>query len=379
MTPALPLRGAYERLVRERGLAIDPAQRAVIGQLAQLGEALTQHPVPGRLRRALAHRFPSRLALQSPRGLYLWGGVGRGKTWLMDLFYAHINVTERSRSHFHHFMRDVQARLAGLDRRSRPLQHVARQIAAQTRLICLDELFVADIGDAMILHGLFEALLQEGVTFVITSNLPPSGLYQGGLQRERFLPAIALLEAHLDVVHLDGGIDYRLRQLEQASTYVLADSPGAAARLQTLFERLANDEEGEAQHPAWVSTDSMLIEGRAIPLRRAASGMGWFDFQALCEGPRSAADYIEIARALHTVFLTGVPVMDGLRDDAARRFIALVDEFYDRRVKLVVGAEAEPTALYQGERLKFAFERTASRLIEMRSRDYLAREHRASA
>ncbi len=379
MTQALPLRGTYERLVRERGLAADPAQRAVVAQLEQLGEALACRPAPSRLRRALAHRFPAQLPLQAPRGLYLWGGVGRGKTWLMDLFYAHVAGTERSRSHFHHFMRDVQSRLGGLNRQARPLQHIARQIAAQTRLICLDELFVADIGDAMILHGLFAALLQEGVTFVITSNLPPAGLYQGGLQRERFLPAIALLEAHLDVVHLDGGTDYRLRQLEQASTYVLADSPDAAARLHTLFERLANDEEGEAQHPAWVSTDSMLIEGRAIPLRRAASGMGWFDFQALCEGPRSTADYIEIARALHTVFLTGVPVLDSTRDDAARRFIALVDEFYDRRVKLVVGAAAEPNALYQGERLKFAFERTASRLIEMRSRDYLACEHRATA
>jgi cell division protein ZapE len=379
VSPAAQLRQAYERLVRERGLVADPAQRAIVDRLADLAERLAANPPAGPLRRAVARRFPRSLPLGAPRGLYLWGGVGRGKTWLMDLFHNHVGIEARSRSHFHHFMRDVHGALAGLDRRANPLDLVARQIAAGSRLVCLDELVVSDIGDAMILHGLLAGLLREGVTLVITSNLPPAGLYQGGLQRERFLPVIALLESRLDVVELAGSTDYRLRHLEHASTYVLTGAADAGARLQALFERLANDGDGAAPVGHTPAGDAMIVEDRPIPLLRAASGMAWFDFAALCEGPRSQLDYIEIARELHTVFVTGVPVMDELHDDAARRFIALVDEFYDCNVKLVVGAAAEPTRLYRGERLKFAFERTISRLIEMRSREYLAREHRATS
>jgi cell division protein ZapE len=288
-----------------------------------------------------------------------------------------VGVEPRSRSHFHHLMRDVHNHEAGIMRTTRPLEHVARWIAARSRLLCLDELFISDIGDAMILHGLLAGLLREGVTLVVTSNVPPSGLYAGGLQRERFLPAIALLETHLQVVHMGDGVDYRLRQLEQASTYVVGSDAEATARLGALFERLANEERNGGGRAS--GTREMRVEGRAIPVLKAASGMAWFEFAALCEGPRSQLDYIEIARELHTVFLSGVPVLTALQDDAARRFIALVDEFYDRSVKLVIGAAAEPPELYAGERLAFAFERTASRLIEMRSREYLAREHRAAA
>ncbi len=377
MTRAVSLQSAYERLLHERGLAPDPAQQAVVTQLGQLADQLAAARPPGALRRRLARMFPRRWPLPAPRGIYLWGSVGRGKTWLMDLFYSHVGVEPRSRSHFHHLMRDVHNHVAGIMRTTRPLEHVARWIAARSRLLCLDELFISDIGDAMILHGLLAGLLREGVTLVVTSNVPPSGLYAGGLQRERFLPAIALLETHLQVVHMGDGVDYRLRQLEQASTYVVGSDAEATARLGALFERLANEERNGGGRAS--GTREMRVEGRAIPVLKAASGMAWFEFAALCEGPRSQLDYIEIARELHTVFLSGVPVLTALEDDAARRFIALVDEFYDRSVKLVIGAAAEPPELYAGERLAFAFERTASRLIEMRSREYLAREHRAAA
>jgi len=365
------LKAAHERLVRERGLVPDAGQHAVILHLATLADSLERDAPPSRARRALARRFPSRFALDVPRGIYLWGKVGRGKTWLLDLFLAQLPPERRERSHFHHFMRDVHRELAALGRIERPLDRVAAGIAQRTRLLCLDELYVADIGDAMILHGLFSALLLEGVVLAMSSNWPPDRLYSGGLQRDRFLPAIALLKERLDVVELAGGTDYRLRHFAQADTYVVDGTPGATERLATLFDSLAEGDVTEG--------GAMQVEDRAIPLLRAASGMGWFDFGALCEGPRSALDYIEIARELHTVFVTGVPVLDALRDDAARRFVSMVDEFYDRGVKLVVGAAALPAQLYRGERLAMSFERTVSRLIEMRSQDYLAREHRATS
>lgn len=370
MTAGRDLRAAYARLVRERGLVDDAAQRAVVERLADLADAIEAAPVPSALRRKLARAFPRRFALPTPRGIYLWGRVGRGKTWLLDLFLAQLTPESRLRSHFHHFMRDVHQGLAALGQVERPLEQIASRIARGTRVLLLDELYVADIGDAMILHGLFAALLREGVVLAISSNWPPDLLYSGGLQRERFLPAIALLASRLDVVELAGATDYRLRHLENASTYLLESVPDCGQRLAALFETLA---EGAVREGG-----SLRIEGRDIPLRRSASGMAWFEFPALCDGPRSQIDYMEIAQEMHTVFITGVPVLHAQQDDAARRFVALVDEFYDRGVKLVLGAAAPPTALYTGERLRAAFERTASRLIEMRSRDYLAREHRAT-
>jgi len=267
------------------------------------------------------------------RGVYLWGPVGRGKTWLVDLFQQQ-QARHSRRLHFQHLMRNVHAALARLKRRERPLALVAARMASQARVWCVDEFEVTDIADAMILHGLVAALLDRGVVLVMTSNTPPVRLYAGGLQRER------------------------------AATYLPAVAPDTAARMQALFEHLA----GPASiHAAAV----MQIEHRPIAARCHAGGMAWFDFRALCEGPRSAADYIAIARQLHTVFLSDVPRFDGTNDDAARRFIALVDELYDRRVRLVISAAAEPAQLYAGERLRAAFERTASRLMEMRSAAYL--------
>jgi cell division protein ZapE len=366
----MPLRDAYELDLRQRGFHADPAQLAVLERLEALRRDLLATPVSPPLRRVLSACFPRRFPVQPPRGLYIWGGVGRGKSYLMDLFFANLPIAAKQRSHFYRFMHAVHATLRKVGARERPLDAVAGRLARRVRLICFDELFVTDIADAMLLHGLFDGLFRRGVAFVITSNLPPAQLYRDGLQRERFLPAIALLERHLDVLHLDGGADYRLRQLEQAPIYLDAAASDSAARLQQMFAALAG-ETAAAALPG-----GMQVEGRRIATRRNGNGIAWFDFAVLCEGPRSASDYVELARLLHTVVVSDVPWFDELHDDAARRFIALVDELYDHDVKLILSAAAAPGALYRGERLRFEFERTASRLIEMQSREYLAREHR---
>jgi cell division protein ZapE len=266
-------------------------------------------------------------------------------------------------------MQDVHGRLRRHRKRTSPLEQVAADLAARARILAIDEFVVNDVADAMILGNLLAALFRRGVTLVVTSNLPPSGLYRGGLQRERFLPAIALLEKHCRVVELDAGLDYRLRELERTTLWLGPDADDAEARLEAEFDRLTGG--------GGVRDARIRVEGRPVRARRRAEDVVWFDFRELCEGPRSAADYIEIARCYHAVFLSGVPVMDASADDAARRFVTLVDEFYDRGVKLVVGAAASaPGDLYRGERLAFEFRRAASRLHEMQGRDYLARPHR---
>jgi cell division protein ZapE len=344
----------------------DPEQLAVVTKLEDLRRRLLQ-PASGtalpRWLAALTGRDPAPV-----QGLYLWGSVGRGKTWLMDLFCASLPGNLARRRHFHRFMHEVHLHLGRLQHHLAPLEQVARRIARDTRVLCLDELYVADIADAMILGGLFTGLSRRGVTLVVTSNVPPHELYQGGLQRQRFLPAIALLERHLDVVRLAGPTDYRLRRLTEAGIYLLAGAPGSAARLAALFESLAG------QEPRGGAT--IEIAGRAIPMRRASATVAWFDFAALCTGARSQEDYIEIAREYQSVIVAGVPLLDVAHEDEARRFIALVDEFYDRNVKLIVSAAAAPAELYRGERLGALFARTTSRLTEMQSEEYLAREHR---
>jgi cell division protein ZapE len=362
--PSQRLQAAYAGAVLERGMVEDPAQHAALARLAALADALEAQQTP---RGLLARLGLGRAPPPAQRGLYLWGGVGRGKTWLMDLFHRVALHGQGQRSHFNHFMRDAHAALRGLRGGPQPLQQLAGQIAAQTPLLCLDELSVGDIGDAMILHGLFTGLLDAGVTLVITSNQPPAGLYPGGLQRERFLPAIALLEQRLESVHLDGGTDYRLRRLEQAGNWLVGGAATTALRLQALFDDLRPDGAAVQRNTA------LALEGRPVAVRALTDGLAWFDFAALCEGPRGTADYIGLADRFHTVLLSGVPVFDAAQDDAARRFISLVDEFYDRGTRLVASAAAEPEALYRGERLAFAFARTTSRLIEMRGRAYLER------
>lgn len=349
----------YTQALLHEARAEDPAQHAVAERLDALDRCLSATPAPPPWRRWLPALSGRQAYPVTCRGLYIWGGVGRGKTWLMDLFVAGRGTADCRRLHYAHFMREVHARRRGLAGSERPLQRVARQLARTARVWCIDEFMVTDIGDAMILHGMLDGLLRHGVVLVLTSNTAPQKLYEGGLQRERFLPAIGLITRLLDVQHIGSGEDYRQQLLAKAETWLDSSDPATPARLAALFERLA----GAAAVDAG---GSMLVEERPIATRAHAGGMAWFDFAALCEGARSADDYIALARRLHTIFLSGVPVFDGGNDDAARRFIALIDELYDQRVRLVVAAAAEPAALYRGERLKGPFERTASRLVEMR-------------
>ena len=364
------LREIYFRRLSECGFQSDAAQLAAAGKLDDLRNRLVaahSASVSSPMRRWLGSLVGGS-ASQPERGLYLWGGVGRGKTWLMDMFFESLPFPEKRRRHFHRFMHDVHTELKGLQNRESPLESVAEQIAREARVLCFDELFVADIADAMILGGLFEALFKRGVTLVATSNVPPQDLYKDGLQRQRFLPAIDLIRRNVDVLNVDGATDYRLRQLTQAGTYLLSAAPDTPQRLDTLFVELAHYDSSTG--------GSIEIEGRTIPVVRQSSSAVWFEFDAVCGGPRSQDDYIEIAREYQSVIVADVPVLDSLRENQARRFIALVDELYDRNVNLIVSAAAPPVELYRGDRLGFQFERTVGRLIEMQSEDYLAREHR---
>ena len=360
----------YQRELRARGWQADAAQLAAVARLEQLRVEFRARQTGlglfGRLRRRLWLRG----APEPVRGVYLWGGVGRGKTWLMDLFFRSLGGGAR-RLHFHLLMRELHASLASLREQQAPLEIIARRMARRSQLWCLDELQVTDIADAMLLGTLFDGLLRAGVTLVFTSNVPPAGLYRDGLQRARFLPAIALLEQRLDVLEVDSGTDYRLRQLRQAPIYLDRADPATPARFAALFSELAG-QHGE-------STRHLTINGRHVNAQRRAGGVVWFSFATLCGTARSADDYAELADRFHTVFVGDIPVLDATQDDAARRLISLVDEFYDRGVKLIATAAATPAQLYRGERLAFEFHRTASRLVEMQSETYLARAHRRAA
>ena len=344
----------------------DPDQLAAVKRLDALYHTLiaTAQKDAGPLR-----WLRSRLggASPAPRGLYLWGGVGRGKTFVVDTFCASLPETLRVRVHFHSFMRDVHARLRQLRGAQDPLRQIAEGWSRDMRLLCLDEFHVVDITDAMLLGQLLSALFARGVTLVTTSNEAPDDLYRGGLQRERFLPAIALLKQHLEVVEFGGGVDYRWRALTRAATYYTPADAASDAALTECWHGLTRS----APLPA----PPLLVEGREIPLRAHADGAVWFEFADLCEGPRGTLDYIEIACCHHTVLLSGVPVFGEESADAARRFINLVDEFYDRGVNLLLSAAAAPDQLYRGSRLAAAFRRTASRLVEMQSQEYLAKPH----
>jgi len=360
------VREAYRESLARHRFAADAAQLHAVARLDDLRMRLRERDhrsLIGRLGCALRGRTDA----AGVRGIYLWGGVGRGKTYLLDLFHAHAGVPAR-REHFHRYMKDVHARLGALRSQSDPLDIVAAEMAREYRVLCLDELFVSDIADAMLLSGLFAGLSSAGVALVCTSNSPPHELYRDGLQRARFLPAIALLQRSTEVINVDAGTDYRLRQLEKAPLYFAATDAATELKLYERFESIAG-EPGRTEH-------ELEIEGRQLRVRRSTGDVIWFEFAAICAGPRSQADYIEIARDFHTVLVSNVPQFDATRDNEARRFIALVDEFYDRNVKLVLSAHAPAAELYGGERLRFEFARTTSRLIEMQSHAYLARPHR---
>ncbi|HTU65986.1 MAG TPA: cell division protein ZapE [Steroidobacteraceae bacterium] len=368
MTQAPDVLGAlYSKEIAKRGFTADAAQLAAIKQLerlrAELAEAAAA-PLGKRLLRGLTSHDTA------PKGVYLWGGVGRGKTWLMDLFFASLSLAGKRRTHFYRFMQEVQADLKRLKGMQSPLDGVADKIAKKSRVICFDELFVSDIADAMILANLFAALLKRGVALVFTSNVKPKDLYKNGLQRERFLPTITLLEKNCDVIAVDGGVDYRLRQLTAAPIYLASGAAGTPKKLGELFDDLSDED---------VETDGTItVNGRKIRVVRESENVIWFEFAALCEGPRSPADYVAIASEYQSVLIANVPVFGVDADNAARRFISVIDEFYDRGVNVIVSAAAAPAELYQGEKLKFEFQRTASRLTEMQSQEYLARAHRAA-
>lgn len=354
----------YQRDLEQPGFFEDPAQRRAIEMLDELYHRL----VTADRKRGWLRRFRR----QSPEtGLYLWGGVGRGKTYLMDVFYECLPFSEKQRLHFHRFMQHVHGELRQRQGSKNPLTSIAREFARSARVLCFDEFFVSDITDAMILAGLLESLFEQGVTLVATSNIEPDDLYRDGLQRSRFLPAIELIKTHTRSLNVDGGTDYRLRLLEQAELYHYPLGESADQFLQERFFTL------EGGHGELAENSSLMIEDRPISVHKVTDDVAWFEFRGLCDGPRNQNDYIEIAREFHTVLVANVECMTAATDDLARRFVNMVDEFYDRGVKLIITAEAPIEKIYTGGRLEFEFARTCSRLLEMQSHDYLAREHRA--
>jgi cell division protein ZapE len=353
----------YEQSLAKRGFVTDSAQWRAVERLQQLYEEWSAYK---KRRSSALKRLLIKPAL--PKGVYLWGPVGRGKSFLMDSFYLCVPLVRKRRVHFHHFMREIHRELDALRGAEDPIAAVAEKIARRYRLICFDEFHVSDIADAMILGRFLEQAMERGVQFVMTSNYHPDQLYPNGLQRERFLPAIELLKERLDVVGVDGGTDYRRLKLERVKVY--HTGADAEAVLNRIFGELKDVEEED--HP-------LDVDGREIPYRKRAGGLVWFDFAVLCGGPRSYADYVDLARRFHTVMLSGVPRLSPKDADAARRFTWLVDVFYDDRVKMVVAAEAPPDALFPEGENSAEFQRTVSRLHEMQSAQYLQSERRRAS
>ncbi len=354
----MTVRALYQQLLDERGYRSDPAQLRAIDALARCESEWADYKA--RRRNALTKLL---VRPPIPRGVYMHGGVGRGKSFLMDCFFNAVPLQRKTRLHFHEFMREVHRELADLQGTVNPLQVLGERIARRHRLICFDEFHVADVTDAMILHRLLASLFDHRVSIVTTSNFHPDGLYPNGLHRDRILPAIALLKAKLEVVNVDNGTDYRAQTLATVATYHSPLGPAADAALREAFDRLA---ERRDEDPV------MNIEHRALRAVRKAGGVVWFDFRELCAGPRSQNDFLELASQFHTVILSGVPHMPPRYAAEARRFTWLVDVMYDRRVKLIMSAEVPPEALYTEGPLAHEFPRTVSRLHEMQSAEYLA-------
>ena len=373
----------YQADLERDDFQYDPAQERAVAHLQRLYDDLLASPrqrpraVPpdGGLTSRVAGLFGKRARRDPPApvlpdvtGLYFWGGVGRGKTYLVDAFYESLPFPEKMRTHFHRFMQRVHNELEHYKGEKNPLRLIAAKFADEARVICFDEFFVKDITDAMILANLLEALFEHGVVLVATSNIVPDDLYKDGLQRARFLPAIDLLKRHCEVVNVDSGIDYRLRVLERAELYHAPLDEAAEVELERSFREIAGHP-GEEGAP-------LEINHRVLHTRRIHDDVVWFDFLELCDGPRSQNDYIELAREFHSVLVSNVTRMSGATDDRARRFINMVDEFYDRGVKLLMSAEVPAEALYGDGRLEFEFQRTLSRLQEMQSHEYLALPHK---
>lgn len=345
----------------------DAAQENAVRHLQRLYDDLVNgHQESG----LLGKLFGRKKSTEPVKGLYFWGGVGRGKTYLVDTFYDALPFKQKVRTHFHRFMKRVHEEMRTLKGEKNPLTIIGKRFADEARVICFDEFFVSDITDAMILATLLEELFKNGVTLVATSNIVPDGLYKDGLQRARFLPAIALLKQYTEVVNVDSGIDYRLRALEQADLYYSPLGAEADASLEKSFRSLLTENCQVRENEA------LLIESRVIHARKVASDIAWFEFRELCDGPRSQNDYIELGKIFDAVLLSNVEQMGMAKDDMARRFVNLVDEFYDRNVKLIISAEVELKDLYTRGKLEFEFQRTLSRLLEMQSHEYLSRAHK---
>jgi cell division protein ZapE len=356
---------AFRAAFARRGLVPDEEQLAAARRLGRLHDQLLAfaRKRSTRLRKLLVHP-------PVPRGIYLWGGVGRGKSLLMDFFFEALPYRRKRRVHFHAFMREVHEDLRRYKSEPDPLARVAARIQRETRVLCFDEFHVADIADAMILGRLLDQMFERGVVLLMTSNYPPDGLYPNGLQRHNFLPAIEQLKRNLEVIELDAGIDYRLRTLERIEAWLPSADAASEAKLEADFAALA-DGPGER--------GPIEILGRQVPVRRRAPGVAWFDFAALCGGPRSQNDYLELARSFHTLLISGVPRMSATQASEARRFTWLIDILYEHKVKLIVSAAGEAHELYREGPNAQEFPRTVSRLIEMRSREYLQAGHRVDS
>ena len=368
----MSLTAEYKKALQQPDMVHDTAQERAIELLEKLSIELSDNSggLLTRLRRLSP--FGSHQPAV-PRGLYLWGGVGRGKTWLMNLFFEQLAIEQKYRVHFHHFMLDIHGKLAELNKlkngkQKNPLQYIARQLSIKYRVLCIDEFIVTNITDAMILSELLRALFHNGVCIVATSNRVPDDLYLNGLQRERFLPAIDLIKTHTEVFHLDGGTDHRTSLLEQANVFYTPITEDTNRQIELRMQELAIT-------PV-IENRTLKILNRDVESIRCSDEIVWFDFDVICSSPRAAQDYIDIAQRFNTVIVTNIPVMDEYSDDKARRFIYLIDELYDRNVTLIASADAEAECLYTGDMLEFAFHRTSSRLVEMSSHQYLSQTHK---
>lgn len=373
MQPTTPT-ALYQQALAAGDYQPDEVQRRAVARLDTLYQELNQRqsvrPVNtslrGRLNRLIGRAAP-RASIRPAQGLYMWGGVGRGKTWLMDLFFHSLPGERKLRLHFHRFMLRVHQELTELQGHENPLEIIADGFKAQTDVLCFDEFFVSDITDAMLLATLLEALFARGITLVATSNIPPDNLYHNGLQRARFLPAIELIKQYCDVMNVDAGIDYRLRTLTQANLYLTPLNPQTEQAMDDIFVKLAGKEGDRAP--------VLEVNHRPLPAICSAQGVLAVDFHTLCEEARSQLDYIALSKLYHTVLLHNVHRMETRDENTARRFLALVDEFYERRVKLIIAADVSMFDIYCGERLKFEYQRCLSRLQEMQSEEYLSLPH----
>ncbi len=353
---------AYEQALQARGYKSDEAQLRAVARLQQCQDEWVEYKAQ---RKNALQKFLNKPPI--PRGVYLWGGVGRGKSFLMDCFYNAVPLQRKTWLHFHEFMREVHRQLEDLKGQQNPLEALSFRIAKRFRLICFDEFHVSDIADAMILYRLLDGLYRRGVSIVTTSNYHPDALYPDGLHRDRVLPAIELIKQYMDVINVDAGVDYRSRTMEQLAMYHTPLGAAADSAMTQAFDRLAETKDEDPK---------LMIEHRELRARRRAGGVVWFDFAALCEGPRSQNDYLEIATRFHTVLLSNVPEMSPRLANAARRFTWLVDVFYDRRVKLIMSAAVPAEALYTEGAMAHEFTRTISRITEMQSREFAEQERR---